>query len=170
MSLFVTQVEALHRGRGQPTLRARWKHEYGGRPEDIRGLAADEHVTRLREALMPLVERFNRIWVATRSTRSGGSGRRRVRGSSGRGRWRSGWRVRRQSEVEGRIWTPGLPPLEVKTERRTLAPSRAGLHPFRTIGRIHRRQEVAPLFVAWTNISVSGTKDASVRHFEAPRP
>jgi hypothetical protein len=44
---------------GQPKLRARWKNQYGGRPEDIRGLAVDEHVTRLREALMPLIERFN---------------------------------------------------------------------------------------------------------------
>ena len=45
---------------GQPTLRAMWRNQFGGRPEDIRGLAADEHVTRLREALTPLVERFNR--------------------------------------------------------------------------------------------------------------
>jgi hypothetical protein len=37
------------------------KNQVGGRPEGIRGLAADEHVTRLKEALMPLVERFNRI-------------------------------------------------------------------------------------------------------------
>jgi hypothetical protein len=46
---------------GQPTLRARWKKQYGGRPEDIRGLAADEHVERLRERVMPLIEKCNRM-------------------------------------------------------------------------------------------------------------
>src|ERR1019366_10277752 len=46
---------------GQPTLRARWNKQYGGRPEDIRGLAADEYVERLREAIMPLIEKFNRM-------------------------------------------------------------------------------------------------------------
>ena len=46
---------------GQPTLRARWKKAYGGRPEDIQGLAVEEHVVRLRETLMPLAERFSRM-------------------------------------------------------------------------------------------------------------
>jgi hypothetical protein len=46
---------------GQPTLRAKWKKEYGGRPEDIRGLAVEDHVVRLREQLLPLVERFHRL-------------------------------------------------------------------------------------------------------------
>jgi hypothetical protein len=46
---------------GQPTLRAKWKKEYFGRPEDIRGLAAEDHVVRLREQLLPLVERFHRL-------------------------------------------------------------------------------------------------------------
>ena len=46
---------------GQPTLRARWKKQYGGRPEDIRDLAADEHVERLRERIMPVIEKFNRM-------------------------------------------------------------------------------------------------------------
>jgi hypothetical protein len=45
---------------GQPTLRAKWKSAYGGRPEDIRGLAVDEHVTRLRDQLPPLLERAHR--------------------------------------------------------------------------------------------------------------
>jgi hypothetical protein len=44
---------------GQPTLRAKWKTEYGGRPEDIRGLAVEDYVVRLREMLLPLVEKFN---------------------------------------------------------------------------------------------------------------
>jgi hypothetical protein len=35
--------------------------EFGGRPEDIRGLAAEEYVTRLRETLLPLAERFHRL-------------------------------------------------------------------------------------------------------------
>ena len=46
---------------GQPSLRARWRKEYGSRPEDIQGLAVEEHVRRLREQTMPLVERFNRM-------------------------------------------------------------------------------------------------------------
>jgi hypothetical protein len=46
---------------GQPTLRARWKTEYGGRPEDIRGLAVEEHVARLRDQLLPLAEKAQRI-------------------------------------------------------------------------------------------------------------
>src|SRR5271156_1869393 len=45
---------------GQPTLRAKWKNEYGGRPEDIQGLAVEEHVARLRDQLLPLVERAQR--------------------------------------------------------------------------------------------------------------
>jgi hypothetical protein len=46
---------------GQPSLRAKWKRERGGRPEEIRGLAVDEHVALLRDRLMPLVERFHRL-------------------------------------------------------------------------------------------------------------
>jgi hypothetical protein len=46
---------------GQPTPRAKWKKEFGGRPEDLRGLAVEEHVARLRETLLPLAERFSRI-------------------------------------------------------------------------------------------------------------
>jgi hypothetical protein len=45
----------------QPTLRARWRKDYGYRPEDIRGLAIDDHVTRLRDDLLPLAERFHRM-------------------------------------------------------------------------------------------------------------
>jgi hypothetical protein len=45
---------------GQPTLRARWKKHYGGRPENIRGLVADEHVERLRERVMPVIEKCSR--------------------------------------------------------------------------------------------------------------
>ena len=45
---------------GQPTLRAKWMNEYGGRPEDIQGLAVEEHVARLRDQLLPLVERAHR--------------------------------------------------------------------------------------------------------------
>jgi hypothetical protein len=46
---------------GQRTLRAKWKKEYGGRPEDIQGLAVEEHVARLREQLLPLAERSQRL-------------------------------------------------------------------------------------------------------------
>ncbi len=46
---------------GQPTLRAKWKKEYGVRPEGITGLAVDEHVNRLRDTLLPLAERFHRM-------------------------------------------------------------------------------------------------------------
>ncbi len=46
---------------GQPTLRAKWKAQYGGRPEDIRGLAVEEYVARLRDGLLPLAERFNQM-------------------------------------------------------------------------------------------------------------
>jgi hypothetical protein len=46
---------------GQPTLRTRWKKEYGWRPEDVRGLAVEEHVARLRDTLLPLAERFHRL-------------------------------------------------------------------------------------------------------------
>src|SRR5271168_1912348 len=59
---------------GQPTLRAKRKNEYGGRPEDIQGLAVEEHVARLRDQLLPLVERAHRTaryaaagWVSTRA-------------------------------------------------------------------------------------------------------
>jgi hypothetical protein len=34
---------------GQPSLRAKWKKKYGARPEDISGLAVEEHVARLRD-------------------------------------------------------------------------------------------------------------------------
>jgi len=46
---------------GQPSLRAKWRRGYGYRPEDIQGLAVEEHVRRLCEQIMPLVERFNRM-------------------------------------------------------------------------------------------------------------
>jgi hypothetical protein len=46
---------------GQPTLRAKWEKEYGGRPEDIQGLAVEEHVQRLRDRLMPMAEHFQRM-------------------------------------------------------------------------------------------------------------
>jgi hypothetical protein len=43
---------------GQPSLRAKWKQALGS-VADIRGLSVDEHVARLREQLMPLIERFH---------------------------------------------------------------------------------------------------------------
>jgi hypothetical protein len=46
---------------GQPTLRAKWKKQHGGRPEDIQGLAVEEHVARLRDQLLPLVEKTQRL-------------------------------------------------------------------------------------------------------------
>jgi hypothetical protein len=46
---------------GQPNLRAKWKKAHGGRTESIGGLAVDEHVARLCEQLMPLIERFHRL-------------------------------------------------------------------------------------------------------------
>ena len=46
---------------GQPTLRARWRKQYGYRPEDVRGLAVEEHLARLRDSLLPLAERFHRM-------------------------------------------------------------------------------------------------------------
>ena len=46
---------------GQPMLRAKWKKKYGGRPEDIAGLAVEEHVARLRDQILPLVERAQRL-------------------------------------------------------------------------------------------------------------
>ena len=46
---------------GQPTLQARWKKAYGGRPEDIQGLAVEGHVAKLRDGILPLVDRFYRI-------------------------------------------------------------------------------------------------------------
>jgi hypothetical protein len=46
---------------GQPSLRAKWKKKYGARPEDISGLAVEEHVARLRDKLLPLVEKSHRI-------------------------------------------------------------------------------------------------------------
>ena len=46
----------------QPSLRAKWTKEYGYRPEDIRGLAVEEHVTRLRETLLPLAGKRH-LWA-----------------------------------------------------------------------------------------------------------
>jgi len=46
---------------GQPILRAKWRKAYGGWPENIQGLAVEEHVRRLGEQIMPLVERFHRM-------------------------------------------------------------------------------------------------------------
>jgi hypothetical protein len=46
---------------GQPSLRAKWKKKHGARPEDISGLAVEEHVARLRDQLLPLVEKSHRI-------------------------------------------------------------------------------------------------------------
>jgi hypothetical protein len=43
----------------QPTLRAKWKKEHGGRPEDIQGLAVEEHVALLRDLLLPLAAEFH---------------------------------------------------------------------------------------------------------------
>jgi hypothetical protein len=57
----------------QPTLRARWRKDYGYRPDDIRGLAVDDHVARLCDHLLPLAERFQRMAEA------GIEGRRRQR-------------------------------------------------------------------------------------------
>jgi hypothetical protein len=46
---------------GQPSLRAKWQKQYGGRPEETRGFAVEEHMQQLIEQIMPLVERFNRM-------------------------------------------------------------------------------------------------------------
>ena len=46
---------------GQPTLRAKWEHVHRGSPPEIKGLAVDEHVAKLRDTIMPLVERFHRL-------------------------------------------------------------------------------------------------------------
>ncbi len=46
---------------GQPSLRAKWKKKHGARPEDINGLAVEEHVAGLRDKLLPLVEKSHRI-------------------------------------------------------------------------------------------------------------
>jgi hypothetical protein len=46
---------------GQPTLRAKWENLHRGRPPEIKGLAVDEHVAKLRDSVMPLVERFHRM-------------------------------------------------------------------------------------------------------------
>jgi hypothetical protein len=42
-------------------LRAKWKKKHGARPEDICGLAVEEHVALLRDKLLPLVEKSHRI-------------------------------------------------------------------------------------------------------------
>jgi hypothetical protein len=46
---------------GQPSLRAKWKKKHGARPEDICGLAVEDYVARLRDKLLPLVEKSHRI-------------------------------------------------------------------------------------------------------------
>ncbi len=46
---------------GQPTLRAKWENVYGARPPEIKGLAVDEHVAKLRDSILPLVETFHRM-------------------------------------------------------------------------------------------------------------
>ncbi len=46
---------------GQPTLRAKWKREYGARPEDIRGLVVEDYVVRLSEVLLPLAKQFHQM-------------------------------------------------------------------------------------------------------------
>jgi hypothetical protein len=46
---------------GQPTLRAKWKSEYGARPEDIRGVAVEDYVARLSERLLPLAKQFHQM-------------------------------------------------------------------------------------------------------------
>jgi hypothetical protein len=46
---------------GQPTLRARWKKQFGGRPEDINGLVVEEYVARLRDGLLPLAKQFHQM-------------------------------------------------------------------------------------------------------------
>ena len=74
---------------GQPTLPAKRKQQFGGRPEDICGLAVEEHVARLRETQLPLGERFHQM-AATRSEGSSGSDRCRLSRSSGQSRWKSG--------------------------------------------------------------------------------
>ena len=58
---------------GQPTLRAKWKTQYGARPEDIRGLAVEDYVALLSERLLPVARQFR--WPAMRSTISGVSGK-----------------------------------------------------------------------------------------------
>jgi hypothetical protein len=45
---------------GQPSLRRKWKKEVGAEVR-IGALSVDEHVVRLREALMPLIEKFNHM-------------------------------------------------------------------------------------------------------------
>ena len=45
---------------GQPTLRARWQKEHGRR-ENIAGFAVEEYVERLRDQLLPLVEKAQRL-------------------------------------------------------------------------------------------------------------
>jgi hypothetical protein len=44
---------------GQPTLRAIWKNEYGGRPEDIKGLAVEHYVAHVRDRLLLLAVAFH---------------------------------------------------------------------------------------------------------------
>lgn len=48
---------------GQPTLRAKWGQAVarGSRGSEIQGLAVDEHVAKLRDGIMSLVERFHRM-------------------------------------------------------------------------------------------------------------
>lgn len=44
---------------GQPNLRAKWKEKYPNRPPEVRGLALEEHVAKLRDQILPLIERFH---------------------------------------------------------------------------------------------------------------
>jgi hypothetical protein len=44
---------------GQPSLRAKWKEKYPNRPPEVRGLALEEHVAKLRDQILPLIERFH---------------------------------------------------------------------------------------------------------------
>jgi hypothetical protein len=46
---------------GQQSMRAKWKKTHGSHHEQISGLAVDEHITMLRDRLMPLAERFHRM-------------------------------------------------------------------------------------------------------------
>jgi hypothetical protein len=46
---------------GQPTLRAKWKSEYGAQPEDIWGLAVEDYAIRLSERLLSLAKQFHQM-------------------------------------------------------------------------------------------------------------
>ena len=55
---------------GQRTLRANWKKEYGGRPENIMGLAVEEHVARLRDQLSCRLPKRRNVSLGNISRRS----------------------------------------------------------------------------------------------------